>query len=108
MRLVCCSGWNSQYRPLLSRATVNPTIPISGRRGGCRQGDSSTRAFGSVFAKIWSEALNRSLGEGEPPLTFLLRFDASAYLESCAGADSHFELNPLRLVYSLDVCKSFT
>jgi len=39
-------------------------------------------------------------------LTFLLRFDASAYLKSCAGSDSHFELNPLRLVYGLDVYKS--
>jgi len=41
------------------------------------------------------------------PSTFLLRFNAPTHLKSCVGADSHFEFNPLRLVYSLGVYKSF-
>jgi len=39
-------------------------------------------------------------------LTFLLRFDAPTHCKSGAGSDSHFELNPLRLVNSLGVCKN--
>src|SRR6266850_8068412 len=41
------------------------------------------------------------------PSTFLLGFNALTHLKSCVRVDSHFEFNPLGLVYSLGVYKSF-